>query len=230
MAKPIIRRKVEVIDPVQVGAKFGRLLVISDGWEQVSSKGWRADMVQVRCDCGTEKFVRPRALRIGWTKSCGCWAREQATRTCKARIKHGDGGTGPNRAREYGVYRTMLSRCYNPNVEKYGRYGGRGIIVCDRWRGDGGYERFLGDMGRRPTGFSLERIDNDGPYSPENCRWATASEQANNRRSNRVIEFKGRSQTLQQWARELGVGHQTLSTRFELGWSTGDALQTRVGG
>lgn len=230
MAKPIIRRKIETPNPTPVGSKFGRLLIISGGWEQISASGYRSDMVQVRCDCGAEKFVRPRSLTSGSTVSCGCHQRESATELCLSRMKHGHArlpGTPQNRL--YRLYHTMIQRCSNPNVEKYADYGGRGIVVCDRWRGEGGFERFLEDMGKRPPGASIERNDNDGPYSPENCRWASGTEQCNNRRSNRMIAFRGEERTLTQWARQAGINRSTLGDRLARGWSVADALTKPLG-
>lgn len=227
MATSIIRKKIIKPNPVQVGAKFGLLLVISDGWEQVSPKGTCTDMVEVQCDCGTKKFIRPRSLWPRGIQSCGCLQREQAS-ALGSTINFKHGHAGRRRAPEYGVYRTMLSRCYNAKTAKYADYGGRGIAVCDRWRGDGGYERFLADMGRRPQGASIERKDTNGPYSPDNCRWASAVEQANNRRSNRLIQFDGRTQTLMQWSREAGISHATISDRLTRGWSVEMALTNPI--
>ena len=227
MAKPVIRRKVERPNPVRVGAKFGRLLVISDGWEQISARGARYNMVEVLCDCGTKKFIRPRSLWPRGISSCGCLQREVAARLGSTiNLKHGHAGR--NRSPEYGVYSTMLSRCYNPKVSKYADYGGRGITVCNRWRGEGGYQHYIEDMGRRPQGASIEREDTDGPYSPENCRWATPTEQANNRRSNRFLVHQGRRATLAQWAREFGLKGSTVSDRLARGWSIDRALSTPV--
>lgn len=226
MAKPVIRRKIVPENPVKVGARFGRLLILEDGWEQVSQAGYCADMVKVRCDCGTEKFIRARSLWPRGIKSCGCLQKEIAANIARSRRTHGD--AGGVRAPEYNVYRTMLSRCYNPKVNKYADYGGRGIVVCDRWRGDHGYQNFLEDMGRRPAGCSIEREDGNGPYSPENCRWATATEQANNRRSSRFLVFQGRRRTLSQWCRELGLNPATVHDRIDRGWSIDKALSTPV--
>lgn len=226
MAESIIRRKVIVPSPVQVGVKFGRLLVISDGWEQLTPSGGRYDMVEVECDCGTKKFIRPRSLYPRGIQSCGCIQREMASvQGSYINLKHGHAGK-KNRAPEYRVYHTMIQRCTNPNTNKYADYGGRGIVVCDRWRGERGYENFISDMGRRPHGGSLERIDNNGPYSPDNCKWCSATDQANNRRSNVVVEHNGRKQTVMQWAREAGLNYATFRDRLGRGWNMRDALNT----
>ena len=118
----------------------------------------------------------------------------------------------------------MLSRCYNPSVERYPIYGGRGIKVCERWRGENGYEAFRADMGMRPPGHSIERIDSDGDYTPENCKWATAKQQANNTSRNRRLTCKGRTQNLCEWAREIGIKPLTIHQRLKAGWSVEKAL------
>lgn len=115
----------------------------------------------------------------------------------------------------------MRSRCAVLSGRNYENYGGRGIAICARWRR---FENFYADMGEPPEGTSIDRIDNDKGYSPENCRWATVFEQANNRRSNIVISYNGRSQTVTQWSREFGVPYCRLRSRLALGWDIERAL------
>lgn len=122
------------------------------------------------------------------------------------------------------LWRAMLSRCYNRKCKAYPRYGGRGVQVCESWRRS--FETFYADMGDRPMGRSLDRIDNDGDYTPSNCRWATPSEQNNNQQSNRVIVYNGVAYTLAQLARKTGLRAGTLRARVvDLGWSIADAVE-----
>lgn len=122
----------------------------------------------------------------------------------------------------------MRRRCYDKGYTEYPRYGARGITVCDEWRDS--FERFVADMGQKPSpAHSLERRDNNGPYAKWNCYWATASEQANNRRNNTLVTLQGKSQTLTQWEREIGIKHHTVMTRMgKRGWAVERALLTPV--
>lgn len=119
------------------------------------------------------------------------------------------------------VWMQMMSRCYDPNHPKYERYGGRGIRVCDRWICR---RLFIEDMGERPDGKSLNRINNDGNYEPSNCEWADATQQAQNRSSNRNIEFNGESHCITQWERITGIHRKTIAKRLESGWPVEKAL------
>lgn len=133
---------------------------------------------------------------------------------------------GGIKAREnttYGIWSKMRQRCNNPNNPKYHRYGGRGIQVCDRWNS---FANFLADMGERPTNRTLGRIDNDGPYSPDNCRWETIEQQANNTRTNRFITFAGMNKTVRQWEHHLGLPDDLIKNRLRYGWSERRAVTT----
>jgi hypothetical protein len=132
-----------------------------------------------------------------------------------------------SKSKEYNIHRRMKQRCFNSNSEYYYCYGGRGITVCARWRNS--FENFYADMGPCPDGYSIDRINNNGNYTPSNCQWADGYTQANNTRNNKVLTHKGVSLTAAQWSRKVGIGRRTLTARLNrLGWSTEKALTTPV--
>lgn len=132
-------------------------------------------------------------------------------------------------ALEYRRYNGIKNRCYNKNCPQYKDYGGRGIKICDRWLGPNGFRNFLDDMGACPNKkLSIDRIDNDGDYSPENCRWATTKQQANNRRSNRYLTFNGETLTVAEWADKIGVKRHTLEERLRRGEPIESALTRKT--
>lgn len=166
------------------------------------------------CSCGNRIFVTNSNLRSGHTQSCGC---QQKEKTSAANRTH-----GKSKTKTYQRWCQMIQRCHKPYAPNYQHYGQRGIYVCDRWRES--FENFLEDMGEAPDGMWLERVDNNGPYDPTNCVWATPSEQGENTRRSRFIEAGGRRQSLSAWAREAGVNPETIRKRLKRGWSPQDAV------
>lgn len=130
---------------------------------------------------------------------------------------------GKSQSREYKIWCSMKRRCHSPDDQGYPNYGARGIFVCERWRKS--FVDFIADLGPRPSRrHSLERLDNAGPYSPENCRWGTDYEQSRNKRTSRYLTFRGRTMVMNDWCKELGIDSKTLRYRLGRGWSVDDAL------
>lgn len=162
------------------------------------------------CDCGSVVAVSAALLKRLEKFSCGC---------TPASRKHGMTNTPT-----YRIWSAMHDRCRNPANRFFHRYGGRGVKVCERWGGPDGFANFLADMGEKPSGLSIDRIDNDGHYTPENCRWATTGQQTSNRASTRLITFDGETMMLKAWAQRIGISPTTLSLRLKRGWPLADAL------
>lgn len=200
------------------GKKFGRLTVICrhDLWH--GSARWKC-----LCECGNTSYVVGGQLRSGHSRSCGCLNREISSNHLK---KHGQSESNNwESTAAYRSWSSMLQRCDNANNPHYSSYGGRGISVCNDWRD---FRNFYRDMGDRPVGTTIDRIDPNGNYEPGNCRWADKKIQQNNLRNNVVINFNGKTQTLSYWADELGISKQCLDSRLRRGWGVERALTKPV--
>lgn len=181
------------------GNVFGYLTVI----RQDGRNKWNQPMWLCRCQCGKERIVRGSSLRTGRSRSCGCLQANPEYKTAA-----------------YNSWDAMIQRCNNPKHPKYASYGARGIRVCERWLD---FKVFLEDMGQKPNGLSLDRIDNDGHYEPGNCRWATRKQQQNNRRNTVYVETTKGRLSLAEVAQESGMTIKGIAGRIKRGW-TGDAL------
>lgn len=194
-----------------VGQRFGRLVVLQRAEAGRGSVTWRC-----RCDCGTDAEITTAGLRHWNTSSCGCLQRERAS---EARRTHGQ-----SKSPTYRAWKAMRARCFSPSNKDYAQYGGRGITVCENWRDN--FSQFLADMGEQPPGMTVERKDPNGPYSPDNCLWATRLQQARNRRSSRLVEVNGRRMCLSEACQRFGQPRTRIRDRLANGWSLMDALQT----
>lgn len=199
------------------GRRFGRLVAVR---YIPGDRSKRGSWVCV-CACGATARVQTSNLTTGHTSSCGCF-REEAGRVRNRTHGH---RTGRKHSGEYTSWAGMRQRCHNPNNSVYRFYGGRGIEVCERWRSS--FDAFLADMGEKPEPkeeYSLDRIDPDGPYSPENCRWVHFKKQANNRRSNHFVNHDGETLTIAEWSNRTSIKQSTLRERLRRGWSMSEAL------
>ena len=199
-----------VID--MIGEKYGKLTVVSLDRREGKKNRWVCS-----CECGGEARVVRHSLLDGHTKSCGCnrveFGKNQHTHqmTCTT---------------EYRTWRHIKSRCFNPNVPSYKDYGARGISMCDEWVNS--FEQFYKDMGLKPSkDYSIERINNNKGYTPENCKWATRTEQNKNKRNTILIEYVGKKQTLGDWSKDTGINKICLYKRHRMGWSAERMLTTK---
>lgn len=184
------------------GIEFGKLTALDvAGYDARTGQ----EMWNCSCECGGMAVVYRYSLLSGNTKSCGC----QGGRRRVSELSLMNESRG-----EYKIWAAMRSRCTNPNTTAFIDYGGRGVTVCDRWLDS--FDSFLEDMGPKPKGYSLDRIDVNKGYSPENCRWASWNTQANNRRNTIYIEFKGESHSISEWAEILGTRWANIYQRLRI--------------
>lgn len=204
------------------GMKFGRLTVKQRADDNISDSGYHTVMWNCTCDCGNEVVIRGKCLTGGVTNSCGCLAKELLSE--RASKHHGYG------TRLYAVWNSMRQRCNNKNHRAYPNYGGRGINICNEWDDYAVFREWAIASGYDETAargtFTLDRINTDGNYCPENCRWANMKEQTNNRRCTPYYEIDGERHTLLEWSKITGIKYETLWRRYDMGWDAERALKS----
>ena len=201
------------------GIRFGRLVASEYIGTYRTTNGKSVRMWKCICDCGNTISASTNNLRIGNTKSCGCLKREVVSQRS---FKHGQKGT-----RLYRIWSSMKKRCYYPKHSNYNNYGGRGITICSEWLGNQGFENFA--SWATENGYTeeltIDRIDNNKPYCPENCRWATVKEQQNHRRNNVKYSYEGKCLSAREWSEVKGIPLRKLLNRLYIQkWSIEKAL------
>lgn len=196
----------------QSGKKFGRLTVLS---LHEKAEGSTRHKWLCQCTCGNTAIAVIKDMQSGKTRSCGCLFTDMLVARNK---KH---GLIYDHKRTYRTWKDLRQRCNNPNNKDYKDYGGRGIQVCERWND---FKNFFDDMGDRPEGMTIDRIDTNGNYEPSNCRWATPVEQARNKRNNHVMD---NGKTLAENCEDSGIDYKVVSYRVSQGFSLAEALSKR---
>jgi hypothetical protein len=193
------------------GQRFGKLVVLERAHRPDSKRAYWT----CRCDCGRIAVKMGKYLLNGDTSSCGC---AQVAMRKRGNMKYGE--LPANTSREYGIWRSMKSRCHIESSNSYQHYGARGVSVCERWRDD--FRAFMEDMGRCPKGWTLDRKDPNGNYQPDNCRWATWETQATNKRRTIRCEFNGATMTLMQLVAITGLDYHALHRELRTNGRSGD--------
>lgn len=197
--------------------KFGRLTVVEFAMSKNGRSYWLC-----KCDCGNEKIVIGKDIVNHNIQSCGCYRKES---TSKRNTKHGKTNT-----RLYNIWSTMKRRCMTVKSGKaYKNYFLRGITICEDWKVFENFQKWALANGYSDE-LSIDRIDNNSNYCPENCRWVNNKVQANNKRSNRYLTYKNKTQTVSQWADELGIKYNTIHERLRRGWNVEKTLSCKIRG
>lgn len=193
------------------GKRFGRLIVL----ERTDAKGRKGTYWDCICDCGNQCSVLSGALVSGHTTSCGCYATEVSCRAKSHGLCH---------TKEHAIWKAIRQRCNDRNACNYYRYGGRGIKLCLEWQNFENFFHWCKESGYK-DGLTIDRINNDGDYSPDNCRWVDKVTQGNNKSNNRKVLFNGEMLSLMQIERITGIDHRTLGYRLNKGWTVEQATE-----
>jgi hypothetical protein len=202
----------------EVGNVYGRLTVLKE-----TGRKRGAVLFLCKCECGNEKEITGGDLRSGKVHSCGCYKIEKVT---NENITH-----GLNDHRLYSIYHNMISRCYNEKIDTYELYGGRGIKICNEWlnKENGFINFYKWSIQNGYTEFlTLDRMNVNGNYTPDNCRWATNQQQSNNKRSNHYVEMDGEIKTLSEWCEIFNISYKTVQSRLQTGWEEIKAITTPI--